>query len=53
MCIRDRPKIINGASDLFVKIFGEKGKHARFAVGSSALPRNVPVEIEGIFEIEN
>ena len=49
----DQPKIINGASDLFVKIFEEKGKHARFAVGASALPRNVPVEIEGIFEIEN
>ena len=49
----DQPKIINGASDLFVKIFGEKGKHARFAVGAPALPRDVPVEIEGIFEIEN
>ena len=49
----DQPKIINGASDLFVKIFGEQGKHARFAVGAPALPRNVPVEIEGIFEIEN
>ena len=48
----DQPKIINGASDLFVKIFGEQGKHARFAVGAPALPRNVPVEIEGIFEIE-
>ena len=49
----DQPKIINGASDLFVTIFGEKGKHARFAVGTPSLPRNVPVEIEGIFEIEN
>ena len=49
----DQPKIINGASDLFVKIFEEKGKHARFAVGAPALPRNVPVEIEGIFEIDN
>ena len=35
------------------KIFGEQGNHARWAVGAPALPRNVPVEIEGIFEIEN
>ena len=49
----DHPTVINGASDLFVKIFGEKGKHARFAIGAAALPRDVPVEIEGIFEIEN
>ena len=50
---KDQPKIINGASDLFVKIFGEKGKHSRFAVGTASLPLNVPVEIEGVFEIEN
>ena len=49
----DQPKVINGASDLFVKIFGDKGKHSRFAVGTASLPLNVPVEIEGIFEIEN
>jgi enamine deaminase RidA (YjgF/YER057c/UK114 family) len=49
----DQPKIINGASDLFVQIFGEKGKHSRFAVGTASLPLNVPVEIEGVFEIEN
>ena len=49
----DQPKIINGASNFFVKIFEEKGKHARFAIGAPALPRDVPVEIEGIFEIEN
>ncbi len=49
----DQPKIINGASDLLVKIFEENGRHARFAVGVPALPRDVPVEIEGIFEIEN
>ena len=48
----DHPKIINGASDIFVNIFGEKGKHARFAIGAAVLPRDVPVEIEGIFEIE-
>ena len=49
----DQPKVINGASDLIVKIFGDKGKHSRFAVGVAALPLNVPVEIDGIFEIEN
>ena len=48
----DQPKVINGASDLIVNIFGNKGKHARFAVGVAALPLNVPVEIDGIFEIE-
>ncbi len=49
----DQPKIINGASDLMVNIFGIKGKHSRFAVGVSSLPNNVPVEVEGIFEIKN
>ena len=49
----DQPKIINGASDLIVNIFGDKGKHSRFAVGVAALPLNVPVEIDGIFEIED
>ncbi|MDC0093868.1 RidA family protein [Alphaproteobacteria bacterium] len=49
----DQPKIINGASDLIVNIFGDKGKHSRFAVGVAALPLNVPVEIDGIFEIES
>ena len=48
----DQPKVINGASDLIVNIFGDKGKHARFAVGVATLPLNVPVEIDGIFEIE-
>ena len=36
-----------------VNIFGDKGKHSRFAVGVSSLPRNTPVEVEGIFEIKN
>ena len=49
----DQPKVINGASDLIVNIFGDKGKHARFAVGVAALPLDVPVEIDGIFEIED
>ena len=48
----DQPKVINGASDLIVNIFGNKGKHARFAVGVAALPLNVPVEIDGVFEIQ-
>ena len=48
----DQPKVINGASDLIVNIFGDIGKHARFAVGVAALPLNVPVEIDGVFEIE-
>ena len=49
----DQPKVINGASDLIVNIFGDKGKHSRFAVGVAALPLNVPVEIDGIFQIED
>lgn len=43
--------VANGASDLMVEIFGEKGKHVRFAVGASSLPRGVAVEIEAIFEL--
>lgn len=49
---QDHPKIINGYSDMMVKIFGEKGKHARSAVGMSSLPFNMAVEIEVIVEIE-
>ena len=48
----DHPKIINGASDLLVKIFGNPGKHARFAVGSNSLPMNISVEIEAIIKIK-
>lgn len=47
----DHPQIINGASDLMVEIFGDKGKHARFAVGVSSLPMNASVEVEAILEI--
>jgi enamine deaminase RidA (YjgF/YER057c/UK114 family) len=47
----DHPKVINGASDLMVEVFGEKGKHARSAVGSGSLPFNVAVEIEAVAEI--
>lgn len=46
-----QPFVINGASDLMVEVFGDKGKHARFAVGVNALPRNVAVEIDAIFEV--
>ena len=48
----NQPKIINGASDLLVKIFGEKGKHTRFAVGSNSLPMNISVEIDAIIKIK-
>jgi enamine deaminase RidA (YjgF/YER057c/UK114 family) len=46
-----QPEVANGASDLFVQIFGEAGKHARSAVGAVSLPRNVATEVEAIFEI--
>ena len=45
------PQIINGASNLLVKIFGEQGKHARFAVGSNSLPMNISVEIEAAIKL--
>jgi enamine deaminase RidA (YjgF/YER057c/UK114 family) len=45
------PEVANGASDLFVAVFGEAGRHARSAVGAGSLPRNVAVEVEAIFEI--
>jgi enamine deaminase RidA (YjgF/YER057c/UK114 family) len=48
----DQPKVINGASDFLVEVFGDKGSHARSAVGVAALPLNVPVEVEMIVEIE-
>ena len=48
----DQPKVINGCSDLFVEVFGEKGSHARSAVGMGSLPRGFSVEIEAIVEFE-
>ena len=48
----DQPKVINGFSDLMVQVFGEKGKHARAAVGHCALPSNIALEIEVIVELE-
>jgi enamine deaminase RidA (YjgF/YER057c/UK114 family) len=47
----DPPKVINGASDLFVEVFGERGRHARSAVGMNSLPMGIPVEIEMIVEV--
>jgi enamine deaminase RidA (YjgF/YER057c/UK114 family) len=47
----DQPKVINGCSDLFVEVFGDKGRHARSAVGMGSLPGGIPVEIECIVEV--
>ena len=47
----DGPKVMNGASDLMVEVFGEKGRHARSTVGVAALPANAAVEVEGQFEV--
>ena len=47
----EQPKVINGASDLFVQVFGDAGRHARFAVGTNALPFNVAVEVDAVFEV--
>ena len=47
----NHPQIINGASNLLVKIFGEQGKHTRFAVGSNSLPMNISVEIEATIKL--
>jgi enamine deaminase RidA (YjgF/YER057c/UK114 family) len=48
----DQPKVANGASDLFVEVFGEAGKHARAAVSSPSLPLGVPVEVEAVAELD-
>ncbi len=47
----DGPKVMNGASDLMVEVFGDKGRHARSTVGVSALPADAAVEVEGMFEV--
>jgi enamine deaminase RidA (YjgF/YER057c/UK114 family) len=49
---KDQPKVINGYSDFMVAIFGDKGKHARSAVGMNSLPMDIAVEVEVIVEIE-
>ena len=48
---RDMPSVVNGASDLFIEVFGDAGRHARSAVGLRALPMGIPVEIEMIVEL--
>jgi enamine deaminase RidA (YjgF/YER057c/UK114 family) len=47
----EHPLVINGASDLFVAVFGEAGRHARTSVGAGSLPRGVAVEVEAVFEV--
>ena len=47
----DQPKVINGCSDLFVAVLGERGRHARSAVGMGSLPVNIPVEIEAVMRV--
>ena len=46
----EHPKVINGCSDLFVEVFGERGRHARTAIGAGSLPDQIPVEIEVVVE---
>lgn len=48
----DHPKVINGASDLVVAVFGDKGRHARSAVGMGSLPLGVATEVEAVFEVK-
>jgi len=48
---QDQPKVINGCSDLFVAVLGERGRHARSAVGMGSLPNQIPVEIEAIMRV--
>lgn len=48
----DHPKVINGASQLLIDVFGDMGRHARIAVGLAELPAGVPVEVEFLFEVE-
>jgi enamine deaminase RidA (YjgF/YER057c/UK114 family) len=47
----DHPKVLNGASDLMPEVFGECGRHARFAMGASSLPLDAAVEVDAIFEL--
>ena len=49
----EHPAVINGCSDLLVEVLGDKGRHARSAVGMSGLPFNIPVEIEAVVEVED
>ena len=47
----EQPRVMNGASDVIVEIFGEAGRHARVAIGAPTLPFNIAVEIDGLFEV--
>lgn len=47
-----QPQVVNGASDLLVEVFGDKGRHARSAVGVASLPLNIPVEVEIIVKVK-
>lgn len=49
----DHPKIINGVSELMIHVFGDQGRHARYAVGAGSLPFNVSVEVEALFELSS
>ena len=49
----DQPKVINGCSDLFVAVLGERGRHARSAVGMGSLPNNITVEIEAVMRVHD
>src|SRR5262249_44991714 len=51
-CLTDQPKVANGASELLQEIFGERGRHARAAVGSISLPLGATVEVEMVAEVE-
>ncbi|MGH9148066.1 MAG: RidA family protein, partial [Vicinamibacterales bacterium] len=47
------PEVIDGCSDLFVSVFGERGRHARTSMGAGSLPYQIPVEIEAVVEVKN
>jgi enamine deaminase RidA (YjgF/YER057c/UK114 family) len=49
---REHPKVLNGASELMIQVFGDLGRHARYAVGANSLPFNVAVEIDAIFQVK-
>ena len=49
----DQPKVVNGASELLVKLFGERGRHARAALGTSNLPGNIPIEVEMVVRVKS
>ena len=49
---KDQPKVMNGASDLMIAVFGEQGRHTRAAVGVNALPLGVAVEVDALFEVK-